>query len=49
MPYVPFKEGTGGLDSGTTAWNKLYHFYSFHRDVFLSTITSGLTWSLLSP
>ena len=35
MPFIPFREGTGGFGDGSTAWDKLYHFYCFNRDVFL--------------
>ena len=33
MPYIPFKENSNP-DGGGTVWKHLYHFYSYHHDVF---------------
>jgi transposase len=35
-PYIPFKTSTTGQGKGSVLWNKLWHFYNYHRDEFLS-------------
>jgi transposase len=36
-PYIPFKSNHSGSGKGATElWSKMYHFYSFNRDEFLS-------------
>jgi transposase len=34
-PYIPFKSNTTGK-SGTELWKKLFHYYSFNREEFLT-------------
>ena len=34
-PYIPFKTNTTGK-SGTELWKKLFHYYSFNREEFLT-------------
>jgi transposase len=35
MPYIPFKTNSNP-DRGGTIWQRLYHYYNFQRDEFLS-------------
>lgn len=35
VPYVPFKHNTRTNNQSQT-WNRLFHFFSFHRDEFLT-------------
>src|SRR5207237_205174 len=36
MPYIPFKTNSNPGRFGGTLWAKLFHFYSFKREEFLS-------------
>ncbi|HEV2122015.1 MAG TPA: transposase, partial [Chloroflexota bacterium] len=36
-PYIPFKSNaTGGSAKGMTLWKRMYHFYEYQRDSFLT-------------
>lgn len=36
VPYIPFKIDADGENQGSVLWEKMFHFYGFHREVFLS-------------
>ena len=35
-PFIPFKEGTTGGLGPMTLWKRMFHYYSFQREEFLS-------------
>src|SRR5262249_17806671 len=34
-PFIPFRTGTTDKNSGCETWDKLNHFYRFHRQEFM--------------
>jgi transposase len=36
IPYVPFKAGTTGEPGGSRLWERLWHFYQYNRESFLT-------------
>jgi len=42
-PFIPFKSNTQP-DRSTDVWSKMFYFYNYKREEFLTTITSGRTW-----
>ncbi|HEX9830638.1 MAG TPA: transposase [Thermodesulfobacteriota bacterium] len=34
-PFIPFKSNSRGLSIGAPAWNKMYHYFSMHKDDFM--------------
>ena len=35
VPYIPFKVGATGRCRGSYAWNKLFHYFQFHKEEFM--------------
>ena len=36
IPYVPFKARTTGEPGGSPLWERLWHFYQYNRETFLT-------------
>lgn len=34
-PYIPFKKNSRSLSIGAPAWNRMYHYFSLHREDFM--------------
>lgn len=45
VPFIPFKTNTQ-MDRGTDVWSKMFFYYNFKREEFLTTITNGATSKL---